>query len=79
MHEELIDGVLCKVVGNRMVKGTGNNPRRIRDLPEEEREPFKAFLYLRCCPFLPDVPTEEQDGYWPADCRSWERSLEEEV
>ncbi len=79
MHEELIDGVLCKVVGNRTVKGTEYNPRRISDLPEEERELFKAFLHLRCCPFLPGVPTEEQDGYWPADYRSWKQSLGENV
>ena len=72
MHEEVIDGVLCKVAGNRQGQGTENNPRRIRDLPPEEQELFKAFLHLRCCPLLPGVPQVEQDGYWPADYREWQ-------
>ncbi len=70
MHKEIVNGVEYKVVGNR--KPLNNNPSRLRDLPPEEREPFKAYLYLKNCPV---VDGEEQDGYWPADYRRWEAGL----
>lgn len=60
-------------------KPQNNQPGRICDLPEDEREPFKAYLNLKNCPLLDGVPLEEQDGYWPTDYRLWKAGLEARI
>ena len=43
---------------------------RIRDLPEEEREPFRQFLVGQTCPSIDDPI---QDAYYPWDYDNWKR------
>ena len=46
---------------------------RVRDLPEEEREPFMRWLMNQTRPILPGVPVREQDGYYQWDHDRWKR------
>lgn len=48
---------------------------RIRDLPQEERQPFTKWLAYQTRPLLEGVPMEEQDGYFPWDYQSWKAGL----
>lgn len=48
---------------------------RIKDLPNEEQEPFKKWLFGQTCPEIPGVPMEEQDGYYSHDYRAWKAGL----
>ncbi len=61
MHEEIIDGMRYKAVGNR--KPQDNRVRRISDLPEEEQSSFFEYLTCKTVPFI--------GGFWPADYRRW--------
>lgn len=61
MHEEVIDGMRYKVVGNR--KPLDNKAARISDLPDDEQGPFYEYLICKTVPFV--------GGYWPADYRRW--------
>lgn len=46
---------------------------RIRDLPEDEREPFSEWLIGQTCPDIEGAPLAEQDGYYRHDYESWKR------
>ena len=48
---------------------------RIRDLPEEEREPFRAWLGGQTVPVIEGVPDEEQDGFYWGDYEIWKEGL----
>lgn len=53
---------------------------RQRDLPEEEREEFMAWLYKhgRGRPMVQGYAPEEQDFYWPEQHDQWKTDLEAE-
>lgn len=64
--------------GGRSLSGAGAarcKPLRIRDLPEEERAPFAAWLYGQTCPMIAGVPPEGQDGYYRHDYERWKAGL----
>jgi len=44
---------------------------RLRDLNEEEREPFKQWLSGQTCPWIDGLPSWEQDAYFPWDYLDW--------
>lgn len=48
---------------------------RTRDLPENEQEPFEAWLssFGATRPMINNVPMSEQDGYFAADYEKWQR------
>ena len=48
---------------------------RIKDLPEEEREPFARWLAGQTRPWIEGVPPEEQDGYYQVDYETWRAGL----
>ncbi len=49
------------------------NWKRVRDLPEDEQEPFWQYLieFRHTRPELEGVPDEEQDGYYQPDYERW--------
>ena len=49
---------------------------RIRDLPEDEQEPFKTWLEYQTVPCVDDLPMEEQDFYYQHDYNKWKHLLE---
>jgi hypothetical protein len=54
--------------------------RRLRDLPEDERNEFTAWLTGRAAPALSDkegnlLPEEQQDGYYEHDYQTWKASM----
>ena len=55
-----------------MVPST-DSVRRIRDLPENERDEFRQWLRGAQVPLVPGVPTTEQDGYYQHDYDFWKR------
>lgn len=61
MHEEIIDGMRYKVVGNR--KPLDNQPGLIADLAKNEQGLFTEYLMGKSAPF--------RGGYWQADYRRW--------
>lgn len=48
---------------------------RIKDLPEEERAPFRQWLSGQTCPLITNLSYEEQDAYYETDYRYWKASL----
>lgn len=40
---------------------------RIKDLPIEQREPFRHWLRGQTCPLIKGVPMSEQDAYYSWD------------
>jgi uncharacterized protein YggL (DUF469 family) len=48
---------------------------RIRNLPENEREPFRKWLEGQTRPLMENEPmdTESQDAYYEHDYQSWKR------
>lgn len=51
-------------------------PPRIRDLPVEEREPFKAWLTHQTRPIADEtLPRSEWDWYYPWDYARWKQGL----
>lgn len=48
---------------------------RIKDLPEQERVPFRQWLSGQTCPLISNLPYEEQDAYYEHDYRNWKLSL----
>ena len=48
---------------------------RVRDLPEEQQEPFTQWLAGQTRPMIPDVPMSQQDGYFPWDYERWIKRL----
>jgi hypothetical protein len=44
---------------------------RLRDLPEEEQEPFREWLRGSTIPHLVGVADEDQDAYYPWDYIRW--------
>jgi hypothetical protein len=48
---------------------------RLRDLPEEERKRFSAWLRGSACPWIEGLPREEQDAYYPWDLDRWKHLL----
>lgn len=49
---------------------TENYPR-IKDLPEDERAPFTAWMEGQTMPLIEGLPMEEQDAYYPWDYKRW--------
>ena len=49
--------------------------QRIRDLPEEEREPFEKWMRGQTCPYVDTEPIEEQDFFYPWDYDRWKQGL----
>jgi hypothetical protein len=48
---------------------------RIKDLPEEERVPFRNWLAGQTVPLIPTLPYEQQDAYYQWDYDRWKLSL----
>lgn len=48
---------------------------RLRDLLEEERKKFGAWLVGSACTWIEGLPHEEQDAYYPWDFDHWELPL----
>ena len=46
---------------------------RVKDLPEQDREPFTRWLddYGQTRPLIDGVPMEQQDGYYEWDYGRW--------
>lgn len=49
---------------------------RVRDLPENERQPFTEWLVGQTMPVVDGAPDADQDAYYPWDYQSWKRWLE---
>jgi hypothetical protein len=75
-HDEIIDGRLVKVVGNRSVPGCDDNPRRLRELPEDEQEPFYSWLMGQTRPCIEGIAQEDQDFFYVHDYRRWKAGLQ---
>lgn len=75
-HNEIIDDKLVKVVCNRTVPGSENNPHRLRDLPEGEQEPFSQWLMGQTRPSPEGIAEEDQDFFYVHDYRRWKAGLE---
>ena len=50
---------------------TEYNWPRIKDLPEDEREPFAEWLGGQTRPFIEGLSWDEQDGYYSCDYERW--------
>ena len=50
---------------------TEYNWPRIKDLPEDEREPFSQWLGGQTRPFIEGLSWDEQDGYYESDYERW--------
>ncbi len=50
-------------------------PLRIRNLPLEEQEPFRAWLTGQTRPWIYGEPMEEQDGYYKTDYARWVKKM----
>ena len=55
--------------------GRDHQPDRIRDLPEDERGPFLAWLHGQTRPMIEGLPPEEQDASFRHDYRRWKAGL----
>jgi hypothetical protein len=44
---------------------------RLRDIPEEYREPFKEWLSGQTVPILEGEAIEDQDAFYPWDFMTW--------
>ena len=44
---------------------------RIKDLPEEERKPFRKWLGGQTVPVIEGLPMSEQDAYYVWDYERW--------
>lgn len=62
--------VSCKLAEHQVVHWP-----RIKDLPEEERVPFKHWLRGQTCPLITNLPYEQQDAYYEHDYQHWKLSL----
>lgn len=49
------------------------NWKRIRDLPENERDEFVKWLEGQTRPWIDGEPASEQDGYYEWDYENWKR------
>ncbi len=59
---------------------SGHKLRRLRDLPEGERNEFTAWLTGRAAPAVSDkdgivLPEEQQDAYYEHDYHAWKASM----
>jgi hypothetical protein len=48
---------------------------RLRDIPDNERAPFDAWLDGQTRPLVNSVPDEDQDFYYPWDFDRWKAGL----
>jgi hypothetical protein len=48
---------------------------RIKDLPAEEQEPFREWLYGQTRPIIDGVTFGESDGYYEWDYQRWKAGL----
>jgi ankyrin repeat protein len=67
-HEALLEG-------NQNAIDILTSPPRIRNLPKEEQEPFKKWLFGATRPCIDGIPREEQDGYFHDDYERWKLGL----